>query len=168
MGRHPNSNASNRSSKEGVIPVRVKWLVSAGGPGPGLSFQMVEYGSDVWWARRGQNWGVAQECRGARMETVSSGGHWIWGLTGGEAERNKGTDRAHRPIALPYPGVAAHRVVAAFVAALSERFENPDQHQSFAAGLGLVRRQRAISDGGPQPVNWSSLGVSTIRSSWRG
>ena len=66
------------------------------------------------------------------------------GLAGGETQRNEGADRTPRTVALPDPGVATDRVVAAFVAALAEGFEDPDQRQTFARRLGLVRCQQLI------------------------
>ena len=66
------------------------------------------------------------------------------GLARRKTQRNEGANRRRRAIALPDPGVAPHRVVAAFVAATAQGLENPDQRQPFAARLRLVRRQQLI------------------------
>jgi hypothetical protein len=73
------------------------------------------------------------------------------GLAGRETQRNEGTDRARRAVALPDPGIAPHGIVAAFVTETAECLENPDQRQPFAARLGLIRRQQLIQRVLPRP-----------------
>jgi hypothetical protein len=73
------------------------------------------------------------------------------GLAGRKAQRNEGADRCGRPIALPSPCIAAHSIVATFIAATAQVLENPDQRQPFASRLRLVRRQQLVKTFLPRP-----------------
>src|SRR5580658_6703875 len=77
-------------------------------------------------------------------------------LASGEAQRNEGTYRRRRPTALPLPRIPPHRVIAALVAELTQRFEHPDQCQPLATRLALVRRQQTIKCvlPGADPRQW--------------
>ena len=79
------------------------------------------------------------------------------GLAGRKAERNERANRRRRPIALPDPRIASHRIVAAFVAETAQRLEHPDQRQSLAARLRLIRRQHLIQRVLPRADPWQWL-----------
>jgi hypothetical protein len=66
------------------------------------------------------------------------------GFTRIEAQRHIGIDGRRGLLPIPAPGVASHRVVAAFIAKLTKRLIDPHQCQPFAPQFGCIRCQQPI------------------------
>lgn len=71
-------------------------------------------------------------------------------------------DRPEAPGAPPGLGVAAHRVVAALVAKIAQRLENPDQREPLSRRLLAVRREQSFQILCPTPKFGPRLNLALI------
>ena len=66
------------------------------------------------------------------------------GFSRRKAQRDVGRSRRLSALLAPPSGVTAHGVVTAVIAAPAQLFEDPDQRQLLASGLGRIRRQQSV------------------------
>ena len=70
------------------------------------------------------------------------------GLAGIKAQRHVSGRGPPRLLALPSPGMAAHRIVAALIAEASKLLVEPNQRQPLTPGLAFVLGQQPLQIGG--------------------
>ena len=66
------------------------------------------------------------------------------GFSRRKAQRDVGRSRRLSALLAPSPGVTAHGVVTAVIAAPAQLFEDPDQRQLLASRLGRVPCQQSV------------------------
>ena len=79
------------------------------------------------------------------------------GLSRRKAQRDVGRSGRLPALLAPSPGVTPHGVVTTVIAAPAQLFEDPDQRQLLASGLGRVPCQQSVEFCCPPPQLWPRL-----------
>ena len=74
-----------------------------------------------------------------------------------KAQRNVSRSGGLPALLAPPPGVTAHSIVTAIIAATAQFFEDPDQRQLFTSRFSRVHRQQPVELRCPSPQPWPRL-----------
>lgn len=84
------------------------------------------------------------------------------GFAGRKAQRDVGRSRRLSTVRTPSSGVTPHGIVATVVTAAAQLFEDPDQRQLLASGLGRIGRQHPVELCCPSSQLWTRLNRTLI------